>query len=86
MSYYLSSKNIDTKGKKREFSVWQRLKEDIRMIKERDPAAKNYVEIFLCYPGLHASWFHRIAHSLYAEKMVYDGQADFPFQPMDHRN
>jgi serine O-acetyltransferase len=45
--------------------VWGRLKEDVRMIKERDPAARNYLEVFLCYPGLHASWFHRIAHSLY---------------------
>ncbi|MGD0916404.1 MAG: serine O-acetyltransferase [Thermodesulfobacteriota bacterium] len=45
--------------------MWERLKEDIRTIKERDPAAKNYVEILLCYPGLHAIWLHRIAHSLY---------------------
>ncbi|OGP88255.1 MAG: serine O-acetyltransferase [Deltaproteobacteria bacterium RBG_16_48_10] len=45
--------------------MWERLKEDIRMIKERDPAAKNYIEVLLCYPGLHAIWFHRIAHSLY---------------------
>jgi len=46
-------------------SVWGRLKEDIRTIKDRDPAAKNVVEIFLCYPGLHAIWLHRIAHALY---------------------
>jgi serine O-acetyltransferase len=45
--------------------MWGRLIEDIRMIKERDPAAKNYIEILLCYPGLHASWFHRIAHFFY---------------------
>ncbi len=38
------------------------------MIKERDPAAKNYLEVFLCYPGLHAIWFHRIAHFLYLRK------------------
>ncbi len=50
---------------KRTFPMFERLKEDIRMIKERDPAAKNYVEIFLCYPGLHAIWLHRIAHSFY---------------------
>jgi serine O-acetyltransferase len=48
--------------------MWERLKEDIRTIKERDPAAKNYVEIFLCYPGLHAIWLHRIAHALYQRK------------------
>ena len=45
--------------------MFERLREDIQMIKERDPAAKNYVEIFLCYPGLHAIWLHHIAHSLY---------------------
>jgi serine O-acetyltransferase len=45
--------------------MWECLREDIRTIKERDPAAKNYLEIFLCYPGLHAIWFHRIAHFLY---------------------
>jgi len=45
--------------------MWERLKEDIRMIKERDPAARNYVEILLCYPGLHAIRFHRIAHFFY---------------------
>lgn len=48
--------------------MWERLREDIRTIKERDPAAKSYVEIFLCYPGLHAIWLHRIAHSLYLSK------------------
>jgi serine O-acetyltransferase len=48
--------------------MWERLKEDIRAIKERDPAAKNYVEIFLCYPGLHAIWLHRIAHALYQRR------------------
>ena len=49
-------------------SFWTRLKEDIQTIKERDPAARNYVEILLCYPGLHAIWFHRLAHGLYQGK------------------
>jgi len=48
--------------------MWERLKEDIRTITERDPAAKNYVEILLCYPGLHAIWFHRVAHLFYKRK------------------
>lgn len=46
----------------------ERLKEDVRTIKERDPAAKNAVEVFLCYPGLHAIWLHRTAHILYQRK------------------
>jgi hypothetical protein len=47
--------------------MWEHLKEDIRTIKDRDPAAKNVVEVLLCYPGLHAIWLHRIAHFLYEE-------------------
>ena len=47
--------------------MWERFKEDIQTIKDRDPAARNYLEIFLCYPGLHAIWLHRIAHFLYKE-------------------
>ncbi len=47
--------------------MWNRLRENIRMIKERDPAAKSYVEILLCYPGLHALWFHGIAHFFYRQ-------------------
>ena len=35
------------------------------MVFERDPAAKSVWEVLLCYPGLHAIWFHRIAHRLY---------------------
>ena len=48
--------------------MWDHLREDIQMIKERDPAAKNYIEVLLCYPGLHALWFHRIAHALYQHR------------------
>ncbi|MGZ3606077.1 MAG: serine O-acetyltransferase [Thermodesulfobacteriota bacterium] len=43
----------------------ERFNEDIRTIKDRDPAAKNMVEVLLCYPGLHAIWLHLIAHALY---------------------
>lgn len=48
--------------------MWNHLREDIRMIKERDPAAKNYIEVLLCYPGLHALWFHRKAHAFYQSR------------------
>jgi len=48
--------------------MWDHLREDIRMIKERDPAAKNYIEVLLCYPGLHALWFHRKTHAFYPSR------------------
>jgi serine O-acetyltransferase len=38
---------------------------DFRIIFERDPAARNWLEVLLCYPGLQALVFHRLAHKLY---------------------
>ena len=43
--------------------------ENLKFIKQHDPAAKSYLEIILCYPGLHALWFHKIAHKLYLWKI-----------------
>ena len=40
------------------------IKEDIKTIYEKDPAADNLLEVLLCYPGLHALIAHRIAHKL----------------------
>lgn len=45
--------------------MFSRIKNDIRVVKERDPAAKSTLEVVLCYPGLHAIWVHRISHWLY---------------------
>ncbi|HUK63529.1 MAG TPA: serine O-acetyltransferase [Dongiaceae bacterium] len=42
-----------------------RLIEDIRTIRAKDPAARGTLEILLCYPGLHALWWHRVAHPLW---------------------
>lgn len=41
------------------------LKSDIDSVYERDPAARNTVEILICYPGVHAILGHRIAHWLW---------------------
>ncbi len=44
--------------------VFSQIKEDIKTIYEKDPAAENLLEVLLCYPGLHALILHRIAHKL----------------------
>jgi len=49
--------------------MFKTLKEDIQNIFAKDPAAKNTLEVVLCYPGLHAVWLHRIAHWFYRKKM-----------------
>jgi len=45
------------------------LKEDIKTIYEKDPAANNILEIICCYPGFQALAFHRIAHKLWCWKI-----------------
>ena len=45
------------------------MKEFLDNIKKKDPAANGYLEIILCYPGVHAIFFHRIAHFLHGLKI-----------------
>lgn len=44
------------------------LRRDIQVVFERDPAAKNWLEVILAYPGLHAMWAHRVAHWFYRRR------------------
>ena len=45
--------------------MFEGLKEDMRAVKERDPAARNNIEIFFSYPGLHALWWYKLSHWLW---------------------
>ena len=45
-----------------------RLKEDIRTILAKDPAARSVLEV-LTYPGLHALWLHRVSHWLWTHRL-----------------
>jgi serine O-acetyltransferase len=46
-------------------ATWERLKEDVRVVFDRDPAARSTLEILLTYPGVHALVFYRVAHWLW---------------------
>jgi len=41
------------------------IREDVANVLEHDPAAKSRLEVYLCYSGLHAVWFHRMNHWLW---------------------
>jgi serine O-acetyltransferase len=41
------------------------IREDIQSVLDRDPAARNTLEVLFCYPGLHAIWAHRLSHWLW---------------------
>ena len=45
--------------------MFDAIREDIKSVFDRDPAARTTFEVVTCYPGLHARIFHRMAHSLW---------------------
>jgi len=54
--------------------VFNRIREDIKAIYGRDPAARSTPEILFCYPGLHALWFHRRAHWLWLHNLKFSAR------------
>jgi len=49
--------------------LFRTLREDIQTVFDKDPAARSVLEVVFCYPGLHALWFHRLAHFLWRHKL-----------------
>jgi serine O-acetyltransferase len=45
--------------------MFRMMRGDIQAVFDRDPAARSTLEVILLYPGLHAIWLHRLAHSLW---------------------
>jgi serine O-acetyltransferase len=52
----------------------KKIKEDLSIVFERDPAARSYLEILTTYPGVHAILFHRIAHKIWKIKLFWLGR------------
>jgi serine O-acetyltransferase len=46
-------------------TLWQQWKQDVACVFDRDPAARNTIEVLLTYPGVHAVFWYRIAHLLW---------------------
>jgi serine O-acetyltransferase len=53
------------------FHPFARIREDVRTVFERDPAARSVAEVVFCYPGLHAVLFHRVAHRLWRLRLRF---------------
>ena len=51
-----------------------RLREDIETVFAKDPAARSVLEVLLLYPGLHALWFHRLAHWCWVRRLFFAGR------------
>src|ERR1700677_1544944 len=50
-------------------SFFRSVREDIAAVFESDPAARSYLEVVTCYPGLHAVWAHHLSHWLWRQHM-----------------
>ncbi len=48
----------------------KRIREDIAVVRERDPAARSTLEVLLCYPGIHAILLHRLANPLWRMRLT----------------
>ncbi len=49
--------------------MFRNLREDIRAVFDRDPAARSFWEVLTCYPGIHALIFHRLGHWLWGHRL-----------------
>jgi serine O-acetyltransferase len=54
--------------------MFRRLREDIAMVLERDPAARSTFEVLTLYPGVHALALHRLAHGLWLANFKWTGR------------
>lgn len=55
--------------------MFKTIRQEIRSIMERDPAAKSMLEVIFLYPGFHAIVFHRVAHWFYNRKRFFIARA-----------
>ena len=54
--------------------MFSRLREDIRSVFDRDPAARTSWEVLTCYPGVHALLLHRLSHWLWHSRFRWLGR------------
>jgi serine O-acetyltransferase len=51
--------------------MWERLREDLSCVFDRDPAARNRFEVVTTYPGFHAVLMHRLSHALWRNGLLW---------------
>lgn len=52
-------------------AIFSRIAEDIASARDHDPAARGSAEVFFIYSGLHAVWWHRLSHRLWARGLRF---------------
>ena len=55
--------------------MFKTLREDVQTVFTKDPAARSWLEVMCCYPGLQALWAHRVAHLFWKHKLRFPARA-----------
>jgi serine O-acetyltransferase len=61
----------EREGGKKVFDI---LREDLKTVFQRDPAARSVLEVIFCYPGFHALLFYRLGHFFWTRKLFFLGR------------
>ena len=51
--------------------MFEKIKSDLSIVFDRDPAARSYLEILTAYPGVHAIIIHRLSHRVWSIKLYW---------------
>ena len=54
--------------------MFKTLKNDIKIVLERDPASRNFIEVIFCYPGFHALILYKISHWFWVKRLFLIGR------------
>lgn len=57
--------------RKETLGLFRQIREDIRCVFDRDPAARSHIEVLTTYPGVHAILWHRVSHRLWNWRLRY---------------
>ncbi len=65
--------------------MFETLKEDFKVVFERDPAVRSVLEIIFCYPGFHAVLFHRLCPCALEARILFSRPPGFPYRAVFDR-
>lgn len=68
------SRNVNPAVRRERRGLIRSLRNDVHSVLERDPAARNAMEVMLLYPGLHALWGYRVSHWLWKRRLKLLGR------------
>lgn len=70
----VTSSSVNPAARREKRGLIRTLRSDVNSVLERDPAARNAMEVVLLYPGMHAVWGYRVSHWLWKRRLKLLGR------------